>query len=66
MTSVCVSVSVTAVLADGAEACDKLQNDLVTAKERLTNILQSKDRKKTVRPETTRAKKMLSLIWEYV
>ena len=56
MTSVCVSLSVTAVLAHDAEAYDKLQNDLVTAKERLTNIVQSKDRKKTVgRSETTRA-----------
>ncbi|VAI42360.1 uncharacterized protein [Triticum aestivum] len=36
------------VIGEGVEAYDKLQNDLVTAKERLTNILQSKDRKKTV------------------
>ncbi|XP_037475328.1 subtilisin-like protease SBT5.3 isoform X2 [Triticum dicoccoides] len=36
------------VIGEGVEAYDKLQNDLVTAKERLTNILQSKDRKKTL------------------
>jgi hypothetical protein len=39
-----------------AEAYDKLQNDLVTAKERLTKILQSKDKKTTVRPATERLK----------
>ncbi|TVU06842.1 hypothetical protein EJB05_46878 [Eragrostis curvula] len=36
------------VLLEGIEAYDKLQNDLVTAKQRLMNILQSTDRKATL------------------
>ncbi|KAL6638702.1 hypothetical protein ACP70R_023813 [Stipagrostis hirtigluma subsp. patula] len=36
------------VLLEGVEAYDKLQEDLVTAKERLMKILQSSDRKATV------------------
>ncbi|OEL21425.1 hypothetical protein BAE44_0017557, partial [Dichanthelium oligosanthes] len=36
------------VLLEGVEAYDKLQNDLVTAKERLMKILQSSDRKATL------------------
>lgn len=36
------------VIGEGVEAYDKLQNDLVTAKERLTKILQSRDRKTTL------------------
>lgn len=36
------------VLLEGVEAYDKLQNDLVTAKERLMKILQSSDRKSTL------------------
>ncbi|KAK3143166.1 hypothetical protein QOZ80_4BG0359300 [Eleusine coracana subsp. coracana] len=36
------------VLLEGVEAYDALQNDLVTAKERLMKILQSRDRKSTL------------------
>ncbi|GJN12012.1 hypothetical protein PR202_ga30255 [Eleusine coracana subsp. coracana] len=36
------------VLLEGVEAYDELQNDLVTAKERLMKILQSRDRKSTL------------------
>uniref|UniRef100_A0A0D9ZGA4 Uncharacterized protein n=3 Tax=Oryza TaxID=4527 RepID=A0A0D9ZGA4_9ORYZ len=36
------------VLLEGVEAYDKLQNDLVSAKERLTKILQSSDKKSTL------------------
>ncbi|KAL6885551.1 hypothetical protein ACP4OV_010330 [Aristida adscensionis] len=50
------------VLLEGIEAYDKLQNDLVTAKERLLKILQATDRKSTLLEMVERNELNLSIL----
>ncbi|CAN6216342.1 unnamed protein product [Urochloa humidicola] len=50
------------VLLEGVEAYDKLQNDLVTAKERLMKILQSSDRKATLLEMVERNELSISIL----